>query len=80
MVPYLDFDFRILGLDFDLKGQADGFNFGLGIGGGVHWFVRPRIAIDTEMRLQPISNANTRLPNQGINDLQLLIGASWFFD
>ena len=80
IVPYLDANLGLLGLDFDLAGQADGFNFNVGLGLGAHWFVRSRLAIDTEVRWQHISNANTRRPNHGINDALILVGMSYFFD
>lgn len=79
-VPYLDANLGIVGIDFDLDRQADGFNFNVGAGGGVHWFVRPRTSIDTEVRWQHISNAGTRRPNDGINDVLFLLGVTHFFD
>ena len=51
---------------------------GVGFGTGAHWFVGQRTAITTEVRWQHISNMNTRLPNDGINDAEFLLGTSYF--
>ncbi len=80
VVPYVDIYVGIVGIDFDLERQSDGFNLNVGAGAGAHWFVRPRIAIDTEVRWQHISNAGTSKPNDGINDVLFLLGASYYFD
>ena len=79
-VPFLDANFGILGLDFDLPGQSDGFNFNVGFGTGSHWFIRNRMSLTTEIRWQHISNAGTDRPNFGVNDILLLVGVSHFFD
>ena len=80
IVPFFDANFGIIGLDLDLNRQSDGFNFNVGFGGGVHWFVSDRIAISTELRWQHISNMETQLPNDGINTGLFLVGTSYFFD
>jgi len=78
IVPFVDANFGIVGLDFDLSRQSDGFNFNVGFGTGAHWFVGQHTAITTEVRWQHISNMNTRLPNDGINDAEFLLGTSYF--
>jgi len=79
VVPYIDANFGVLGLDFDLERQSDGFNFNVGFGTGSHWFVGERFSIVTEVRWQHISNADTSQPNDGINDVLFLIGLSYPF-
>jgi hypothetical protein len=79
VVPFVDANFGVLGLDFDLSRQADGFNFNVGAGSGSHWLVGERSTITTEVRWQHISNMNTQRPNDGINDVLFLIGFTHFF-
>jgi len=78
VVPYLDANFGVVNLDFDLERQSDGFNLNVGFGTGAHWFVSDRTAISTEVRWQHISNMNIETPNDGINDVLFLLGVSYF--
>jgi opacity protein-like surface antigen len=79
VVPFIDANFGIISLNLDLERQSDGFNFNIGFGGGAHWFVSDNMAITTEIRWQHISNAKTKLPNDGINAGLFLLGFSYFF-
>ena len=78
VVPFIEAGAGLLGTDFDLKGQSDGFNFSVQGGLGLHFFVLPRVAVTAEARLHHISNAGLRQPNNGINDCLFLLGASFF--
>jgi hypothetical protein len=80
LVPYLDANFGVIGLDFDLKRQADGFNFNVGFGAGSHWFISDRMAVTTDVRWQHISNAETKQINGGINTILMLLGFTYFID
>ncbi len=80
VVPYLDANFGVIGMDLNLERQSDLFNFNVGFGGGIHFLVSDRWAISTEFRWQHISNAKTELPNDGINTALFLVGGSFFFD
>jgi len=79
VVPFVDANFGVLGLDFDLSRQSDGFNFNVGAGSGLHWLVGERTTIMTEVRWQHISNGNTQKPNDGINTVLFLVGFTRFF-
>lgn len=79
IVPFVDANFGIITLNFDLERQSDGFNFNVGFGGGAHWFVSDNMAVTTEFRWQHISNAKTKYPNDGINAGLFLLGVSYFF-
>lgn len=79
-VPYIDANGGLIGMDFELENQSDGFNFNVGAGAGAHWFLTDRTAFTTEVRWQHISNARTKLPNNGINDVLFLGGFSYFWD
>lgn len=79
IVPFIDANFGMISLNLDLARQSDGFNFNVGFGGGAHWFVSDNMAITSEIRWQHISNAKTKLPNDGINAGLFLLGLSYFF-
>jgi len=78
LIPFIEAGGGIVGTDLDLKGQSDGFNFSLQGGLGLHFFLSPRLALTAEARLHHISNAGLRQPNDGINDILFLAGASFF--
>ena len=78
-VPYVEANLGVLGIDFDLGRQADGFAFNVGAGVGSHWRIGDRTTLTTEVRWQHISNAGTDHPNDGINDMQFMIGVYRFF-
>ena len=79
-IPYLDGNFGVLGVDFDLERQANGFNFNVGAGVGSHWFIGDRTAVSVEARWQHISNAGTKQENDGINAALFLFGFTVFLD
>jgi hypothetical protein len=79
-VPFIDLNGGFLGMDFDLFGQADGFNFNVGCGTGFHWFANERWSLGPEVRYQHFSNAGTSHPNNGINDVLFLVGTTFHFD
>jgi hypothetical protein len=56
--------------------QARGFIFSDNFGAGFYFFAGKKIAINLGFRLRHMSNANTRMPNHGINTYNYLIGIS----
>jgi hypothetical protein len=79
--PYLEF----AGGPFytDLGGQVPEesarFNFILTAGGGLAWFVTPRMSLNIGYRFHHISNAGTSYPNLGLNSSLPYGGFSFFF-
>ena len=78
--PYVHAGAGVIGLDFDLADQDDGFAFTLQGGVGLVYRMSDRISFDLGVRFHHISNANTTLPNGGIDTLQFLVGAAYHFD
>jgi hypothetical protein len=78
-VPYVEANLGVVGIDFDLGRQADGFAFNVGAGAGSHWRIGKRTTLTTEIRWQHISNAGTSHPNDGINTIQFMLGVYRFF-
>ena len=78
LVPFVLFGAGILALDFDLRRQADGFNFTPQAGLGFHYFLSERTALTGEWRYHHISNADIHHPNVGINSSVVLVGVTVF--
>jgi len=78
-VPFLDANFGMVYMDFDLEGQSDGFNFNVGFGAGFHQFLSQHTALTPAVRYQHFSNAGLSEPNRGINDVLFLVGVSYFW-
>ena len=78
LVPFAQLGAGILVLDFDLRRQADGFNFTLQSGLGFHYFLSERTALTGEWRYHHISNAGINRPNIGINGSVVLFGVTVF--
>ncbi len=56
--------------------QAPGFIFSDNFGAGFYYFLYKDWAVNAGFRLRHMSNAQTRLPNSGINTFNFLIGVS----
>lgn len=80
VVPFVEIGAGFTFLDFDLRGQRDGLNFVVLGGLGSHVFVSERAALTPRVRYMHISNAGTRRPNQGLDTVQFLLGATYFLD
>jgi lipid A 3-O-deacylase len=78
LIPFVQIGGGILALDFDLRSQADGFNFTVQPGLGIHYFVSERTALTAEWRLHHISNAGIHERNPGINSSLVLFGVTFF--
>jgi lipid A 3-O-deacylase len=55
------------------------FEFNLQAGVGAHYFVRDNLSVTCQARLIHLSNASLKLPNLGVNNITLMLGASWWF-
>jgi lipid A 3-O-deacylase len=66
-------------MTLETQDQANGFIFNDTIGVGMEFKISPGSAIDIQCRLRHLSNAGTREPNYGIENLIGLIGYSLFF-
>ena len=57
--------------------QAHGFIFSDDMGAGAYIFLSKGIALNTGMRIRHMSNANTRMPNHGINTVSYFLGINF---
>jgi hypothetical protein len=58
--------------------QAHGFIFSDNMGAGTYYFFSRNLALNTGFRIRHMSNADTRMPNHGINTMNFLMGVSYF--
>ncbi len=77
-VPFVELGAGMVGIDFDLQKQRDGFDFTLAAGAGAHIFLTQVTALTLEWRIHHISNAGIHKPNDGINTTHFLGGLSFF--
>jgi len=80
VVPYFEIGAGFGGVGFDLDGQSNGFNFFLQAGLGARWFVKERVALGAGWRFHHISNANSNLPNLGLDSSLFLAGVTYYLD
>jgi opacity protein-like surface antigen len=59
--------------------ESSRFNFILTAGGGLSWFVKPRMSLNVGYRFHHISNAGTSYPNIGLNSSLPFGGFSFYF-
>lgn len=77
--PYLEAGIGMGHLDFDLRDQDDGLVFYPQVGIGANVRLTKNLAFNAGWRFHHMSNAGTRLPNNGINANVFLLGfmVSW---
>ena len=78
--PYLQVGASLIDLAFDLVDQADGLGFTPEAGARFCYPISPDVSVDAGVRFHHISNANTHLPNGGIDSLQFMLGLAYHFD
>ena len=79
-VPFLEVGGGLIDLDFGLDSRADGFNFALQGGIGVHWLLWKRASITGQWRYHHISNGRINEPNVSTDNSLILIGLTFFLD
>ncbi len=55
------------------------FEFNLQFGGGARYFLKENLSFDVQCRFIHLSNAGMQVPNLGLNNATLMLGASWFY-
>ena len=78
VIPFLQAGAGVIALDADLRRQADGLNFILQSGVGVHYFLSQSTALTGEWRFHHISNARIHDKNAGINSSLFMLGVTFF--
>jgi hypothetical protein len=74
--PFVGAAIGLGALDFDLASQDDGFTFFLAAELGARIRLDARWSLETSLRWQHVSNAQTHLPNNGIDTVGFRIGVA----
>ncbi len=77
-IPFFHAGVGFIALDADLARQADGLNFIVQSGVGLHYFISQRTALTGEWRFHHISNAGIHGKNAGINSSLFMLGLTFF--
>lgn len=72
--PFVEGALGIGGVGFDLASQDDGFTFFIQAGAGARYRLGERFAVSGSLRWNHVSNAQTHLPNTGIDTIGFRIG------
>ncbi len=78
-VPFVNAGAGVTATDIRDGDLSTKFEFNLQIGAGVHYFLKDNLALTLQYRFLHISDAGISSPNLGVNDSNVVLGASWFF-
>ncbi|PWU20983.1 MAG: hypothetical protein C5B50_02755 [Verrucomicrobia bacterium] len=79
LVPFAEFGAGLTSTTIRDGDLSTPFEFNLSAGIGLHAFVSDNVALTFQCRLIHMSNAGIDVPNQGVNTVNLIFGATWFF-
>jgi hypothetical protein len=78
-VPYLDAGAGVTATSIGPPDLSHTFEFNLQAAVGVRWFIRDNVALSLEARYLHMSCAGLSTPNLGLNNVNGMVGVSWFF-
>jgi lipid A 3-O-deacylase len=78
-VPYVDVGGGLAATSIGPPDLSHTFEFNLQAATGVRWFIRDNVALNIEARYLHISCAGIDRPNLGLNNVNGMVGISWFF-
>jgi len=78
-VPFFNAGAGVTGTNIRDGDLSNKFEFNLQIGAGVRYFFRDNLALNVQYRFLHLSDAGITSPNLGVNDSNIMLGASWFF-
>ena len=79
VVPFFDVSAGVTATDIRNGDISSTFEFNLQAGVGAHVFLTDCFALTGQCRLIHISDADITTPNNGVNNVTFLLGATWFF-
>jgi hypothetical protein len=79
VVPFFDVSAGVTATDIRNGDLSSTFEFNLQAGVGAHVFLTDCFALTGQCRLIHISDADITSPNNGVNNVTFLLGATWFF-
>jgi lipid A 3-O-deacylase len=78
-IPFIDAGAGVSATSIGPPDLSHVFEFNLQAGTGVRWFIRDNVALSFEVRYLHMSCAGINRPNLGLNNVNGMVGISWFF-
>jgi opacity protein-like surface antigen len=78
-VPFVDLGAGVTATSIGPPDLSHTFEFNLQASTGVRWFVTDNVALSVEARYLHLSCASMYSPNLGLNNVNGMLGISWFF-
>ena len=78
-IPFVDAGAGVSATDIGPPDLSHYFEFNLQAATGVRWFIRDNVALSIEVRYLHMSCAGISSPNLGLNNVNGMVGISWFF-
>jgi lipid A 3-O-deacylase len=78
-IPYIDGGAGVTATSIGPPDLSHYFEFNLQAATGIRWFIRDNVALGIEARYIHISCAGINQPNLGLNNVNGMVGISWFF-
>jgi hypothetical protein len=78
-IPFIDAGAGVSATDIGPPDLSHYFEFNLQAAAGIRWFIRDNVALSIEARYLHMSCAGISSPNLGLNNVNGMVGISWFF-
>lgn len=78
-IPFVDFGAGVSATSIGPPDLSHYFEFNLQAATGIRWFIRDNVALSIEARYLHMSCAGLSSPNLGLNNVNGMVGISWFF-
>jgi len=78
-IPYVDGGAGVTATSIGPPDLSHTFEFNLQAAAGVQWFLKDNLALTIEARYLHLSCASMYSPNLGLNNVNGMLGISWFF-
>lgn len=78
-IPFVDVGAGVSATSIGAPDLSHYFEFNLQAATGVRWFIRDNVALSIEARYLHMSCAGLSSPNLGLNNVNGMVGISWFF-
>jgi lipid A 3-O-deacylase len=78
-IPYCDLGTGVSATSIGPPDLSHTFEFNLQAAAGVRWFLKENLALSVEARYLHLSCAGMDSPNLGLNNVNGMLGISWFF-
>jgi hypothetical protein len=78
-IPFVDAGAGVSATGIRAPDLSHYFEFNLQAATGVRWFIRDNVALSIEARYLHMSCAGLSTPNLGLNNVNGMVGISWFF-